>query len=354
MALLEEDGFAKLLKTETDAHLFLLFGDDGYLKDYYCGRLVDKTVDESMKLFNYHVYQDGETPLEEIFADADNLPMMAEKTCLLVRNYPLDALKKDELKAFEKRLADVPDSTVMIFFFGTDEVVYNPTKGSKWNAAVKLFIQYGHAVRLDHRTPAKIAAMLVKRAKDRGTSIAPEEARYFIDCVGEDMQALFNEFNKLCAFSQGQPITKEMIDLTATKSVEASVFDISAAIFSGNTDKAFATANELLRQKTELQPILGALASAYVDIYRYKVALNAGKGYSDFGEAMGYKGNQSYRFNKIAAFTRKSSIASIRRAIDVLSEADVRSKSTKKDDGVLLTETIAKMAACADLGKKPQ
>lgn len=352
MAFLEEDGFAKLLKTDFSDHLFLIFGDDSYLKDYYCGRLADRIVDESMKLFNFHVYQDDETSLEEIFADADNLPMMAEKTCLLVRNYPLDELKKDELKDFEKRLTDVPDSTVLIFFYGTEDVAYNPTKGSKWNAAVKLFIQHGQAVKLDHRTPAKIAAMLVKRAKDRGTVIAQPEAQYFVECVGDDMQALLNEFNKLCAYSQGQPITKEMIDTTATKSVEASVFDISAAIFNGNTDRAFATANELLRQKTELQPMLGALASAYVDIYRYKVALNTGKGYSDFAEAFGYKGNQSYRFNKIYAFARKSSIGSIRKAIDVLSEADVRSKSTKKDDAVLMTETIAKLAACADLGRK--
>ena len=352
MALLEEDGFGKLLKTDFNDHLFLIFGDDSYLKDYYCARLVNRTVDESMKLFNYHVYQDDETSLEEIFADADNLPMMAERTCLLIRNYPLADLKKEELKAFEKRLTDVPDSTVMIFFFGTDDVVYNPTKGSRWNGVIKLFIQYGQAVRLDHRTAAKIAAMLVKRAKDRGAAIAQPEAQYFVECVGEDMQALLNEFNKLCAFSQGQPITKEMIDVTATKSVEASVFDISGAIFSGETDKAFATANELLRQKTELQPILGALSSSYVDIYRYKVALNANKGYSDFGEAFGYKGNQSYRFNKIAAFARKSSIGSIRKAIDVLAEADVRSKSTKKDDAVLLTETIARLAACVDLGKK--
>ena len=351
MALLEEDGFAKLLKTDFTDHLFFLFGDDSYLKDYYCGRLVDKTVDESMKLFNYHVYQDDETSLEEIFADADNLPMMAEKTCLLVRNYPLDELKKDALKDFEKRLADVPETTVMIFFFNTEDVVYNPTKGSKWNAVVKLFVQYGHAVRLDHRTSSKIAAMLVKRAKDRDASITQQEAQYFVECVGDDMQALLNEFNKLCAFSQGQPITREMIDATATKSVEASVFDISAAIFSGDTDKAFATANELLRQKTELQPMLGALSSAYVDIYRYKVALNAGKGYSDFCEAFGYKGNQSFRFNKISAFARKSSIGSIRKAIDVLSDADVRSKSTKKDEAVLLTETIARLAACAQKGK---
>lgn len=346
MALLNEDGFAKLLKSGFTDHLFFIFGDDDYLKDYYCGKLVNATVDESMKLFNYHVYQDGETDLDEIFADAENLPMMAEKTCLLVRNYPLQELKKEQLAAFEKQLAEAPETAVMIFFFNTLEVEYNVAKSAKWNNVVKLFIKYGQAVQLNHRTTAKIVNLLVKRAKDRGTSIAPAEAQYFIECVGEDIQTLLNEFNKLCAFSQGQPVTKEMIDATAVKSVAASVFDISVNIIGGNTDKAFATANELLRQKASLQSMMGAMISTYVDLYRYKVALNAGKGYSDFAEAFGYKGNSSYRFNKLSAFARKSSIGSIRRAIDILSEADVRSKSTRADDAVLMTETIAKLASC--------
>ncbi len=346
MPYLEEDGFAKLLKTDFTDHLFFIFGDDGYLKDYYCGKLVDRTVDESMKLFNYYVYQDDDTSLDEIFADAENLPMMAEKTCLLVRNYPLQEFKKEQLKQLEQQLSDLPETSVVIFFYNTLEVEYHATKSAKWNNVVKLFLKYGQVVRLDHRSTAKIAGMLVKRAKDRGTSISQGEAQYFIECVGEDMQTLLNEFNKLCAFSQGQPVTKEMIDATAVKTVEASVFDISVNIFNGNTDKAFATANELLRQKTAVQAMLGAMISSYVDIYRYKVALNAGRDLSDFAESFGYTGGYSYRFKKIADFARKSSIADIRKAIEILSEADVKSKSTKADPQILMTETIARLASC--------
>ena len=346
MPLIEEDGFARLLKSEPQQNLFFIFGDDSYLKDYYCDKLVDKTVDEAMKTFNFHVYQDDETDLDDIFADADNLPMMAEKTCLLVRNYPLHELKDARLAAFEKQLADVPETTVMIFFYNTLPVEYNTKKSTKWNNVVKLFIRYGTVVQLDHRTPAKIAAMLVKRAKDRGAVIAQPEAQYFVECVGEDMQMLLNEFNKLCAYSQGQPVTREMIDATAVKSVEASTFDISAALFSGNADRAFAIVNELLRQKTELPPILGALAMAYVDVYRCKVALNADRTYTDFAESFGYTGNSSYRLKKVMPFAKSSSISAIRKAIEILSEADVRSKSTKTDPQILMTETIAKLANC--------
>ncbi|MBQ6119853.1 MAG: DNA polymerase III subunit delta [Clostridia bacterium] len=350
MPLLEEDGFAKLLKNDIRDNLFFIFGDDDYLKGFYCDRLVAKTVDESMKLFNYHVYQDDSTDLETIFAEAENLPMMAERTCLLVRNYPLQDLKKEQLARLEQMLDNLPETSVLIFFFNTIPVTYNGGKSGKWGGVVSMFLKRGVVVRLDHRSKEKIAAMLVRGAKERGAVIGQAEALYFAECVGDDLQFLLNEFNKLCAYSEGQPITKEMIDVTAVKSVEANVFEISASIFGGNTDKAFAIANELIRQKTELQPILGAMASAYVDIYRLKAALNAGRHTADFADAFGYKGNSSYRFRKIDGFARKSSIGSIRKAIDILAEADVRSKSSGADGAILLTETIAKLASCVSAG----
>ena len=346
MPLIEEDGFAKLLKTDVRDNLFFIFGEDDYLKEYYCGRLVKKTVEESVQLFNFHVYQDDETELETIFADAENLPVMAEKTCLLVKNYPLHELKKERLKELEKMLDGLPETSVMIFCYSSLPVEYNAEKKGRWNSVVSLFLKRGQVVRLDHRTRARIAAMLVRTAKDRNAVIEQAEALYFVECVGDDLQTLLNEFNKLCAFSCGEKITKDMIDATAVKSIEASVFAISSSIFSGDTDKAFATANELLRQKTEVQSILGAMISSYVDIYRYKAALNAGRGYSDFGPAFGYKGNYSYRFKKIESFTRRMGIGSVRKAIDILSDADVRSKSTRIDDAILITETIAKLASC--------
>lgn len=348
MPLLDEDGFSKLLKTEWKDHLFFIFGEDDYLKDYYCDKLVSQIVDENLKAFNLHVYQDDETPLDDIFADAENWPMMADRTCLLVRNYPLNELKKEELKAFEKKLSDVPETTVMVFFYNALPVEYSGKKGGKWSGVVNLFVKYGQAAKLDHRSPAKIAAMLVKRAGDRNAVIKQPEALYFTECVGYDMQTLLNEFNKLCAYSEGQPITRDMIDATAVKCVEASVFDISASLFNGKTDKAFSVANELIRQKTELQPMLGAMISSFVDIYRCKVALNAGMGYDDFAETLGYTGNYSYRFNKIISFARKSSIGSIRKELEILSDADVRSKSTKVDPQSLMTETIAKLASCME------
>lgn len=342
MPFTDEDSFAKILKNGTEHNIFLFCGEDDYLKEFYCNGLTSKTVDETCRFFNFHKYEDDETDLDTIFADADNLPVMSEKTCLLVRNYPLDKLSAKELQNFEDTLKNIPDTTVIIFYFNSS--VIPSGKNAKWDSVIKIFDKYGIVARIDHRTPAKTAKLLVSRAKERGTSIDYDTAMYLIDCVGDDLQIILNEFNKICAFSCGEPVTKEMIDMTAAKSVEASVFDISASIFSGNTDNAFRILNELLRQKVSSSAIIGALSTAYVNAYRLKVAFNCDKGPEDFSKEFQYK-ETKYTFGKISQFVKKSKISSLRNALNVLSEADVKSKSSSTPDSILLTELITKLAS---------
>lgn len=345
MSLTDEDLFAKMLKSEINRNIFLFCGDDDYLKEHYCGLLISKTIGNAPEFFNLHKYEDDNTELDEIFADAENLPVMSEKTCLVARNYPLSELSTSAVSEFENNLKSIPETTVLIFWFSAEKI---PTgKNAKWDGIVKLFDKYGVVVKIDHRTTAKTAKLLVSRAKEKGTSIDPETAMYLLDCVGDDLQTVLNEFNKVCAFSEGKPVTKEMIDMTAVKSVEASVFDISESIFSGNTDKAFSVLSELLRQKVPASSVIGALGSAYVNVYRLKVALNAEKTVSDFAGEYQYK-ETKYTFNKIAPFARKSSLSSIKKALDILSKADITSKSSKISDEMLLTRLISELASCRE------
>ena len=346
MPLIDEEGLKRLLKNEISEHIFLLFGDDAYLKEGYAERL-EKAVlgDETLRFFNFHSYEDDTTSLEEIFSDAETLPVMAERTLLRVKNYPLNALGEKDMKALEELLKNAPPHAVLLFTYPTVDFTCQKRDYPKWVPVIDLFKKYGTAAECSHRTGRKLAQMLIRGAADRGTSIGESEAVYMIESCGDDMTNLLNEFNKLCAYADGRPVTKEMIDETVTKTVEASVFDISASIFSGDADRAFAIAGELLRQKTPVQSVLGALDQAYMTIYRYKVALAANRTVQDLMTDMGYKNDQSYTFKKIAGFASKTSMKTVRTAIDVLSEADIKSKSTATPPETLLTEVIARLSA---------
>ena len=341
MAPINEEKLAKLIKDGVKQNIWLLFGNDIFLKDLYCDRLVKATVNESLKAFNLRVFNDEEADIGEILAAADILPVMSERTCVLVRNFPLASLRKDEIAELENGLRDMSETTVLIFFFGTINFEYGKKDFQKWTDIVNLVSKYGICAQLDKRTPERTAKILVARAKDRNTRISAEDARYLVDTVGGDMQTVQNEFNKVCSFADGKPVTREMIDEVCTKSIEASVFDISKCIFGGDIDRAYKLMNELLRQKTPLPAIIGAMASAFVNAYRFKLALNADRSPAEFKETFKYYGNLS----EISSFVRATKLSSLKECITVLLDADAKSKSTSTDAAILLTELTARLAA---------
>lgn len=346
MAIIDEDGFSRLLKAPLKDHIFCIFGDDAYLKEVYADRLQKAVIkDDALSFFNLHTYEDDETPLEDILEDADILPVMTDRTCLLIKNYPLSDLGEEALKTLETNLRETPETSVLIFHYSAQDFTNNKREYPKWNRVITMFSKCGVAVELSHRTQRKMIQMLIKGAGSRGASIGEAEAEYLINICGDDLGNLLNEFNKLCSYADGSPITTEMIDSIATKSVEASVFDISAMIFSGDADRAFAIVYELLRQKTPMQSIIGALNQSYMTVYRYKVMKTANKSLQELTEDMGYKTDQSYVFRKIAAFANKTDISRIRRSLDILIEADIASKSTAASPETLLTGVIAKLCA---------
>ena len=349
MPVIDERQLKAAIKNAGETNVWLLFGEDGFLKDFYCGKLLDACLDDGFRAFNLRVFQDDENDLDEIFADAETLPMMAPRRVLLIRNYPLSELGKNQLQAFEKRLASIPPTSVLIFFYNTLPVEYNPKKPDKWTAVIDAVGRRGIAAQLTHRTPAQIAAALIKNAKNGekripGT-IGEAEALYLIEQTGADFLQLQNEFDKLCAYADGKPITKEMIDAVCVKTVEADVFRLSTAIFGGDADRAFEIARALLRQKTPLQQIMGALIKAYADLYRYKVASAAGRGPADFAEAFGYK--YLGPFQEIARVAGRMDMAAVTRSLEILTETDIKSKSTGDDPAVLLTQTVAALSAVA-------
>lgn len=343
MKPINEDDLKRRLKSGPFPRVWFIFGDDGYLKDFYLAKITDLTVPEDLRFFNLHTYNEDETSLEDIFADAENLPVMCNKTCLVVRNFPLQSLGTNQLDTLKKQLENIPETTVMIFFYNTVDVVYNEKKpGEKWTSIINLFCDCGTAVELNHRTKAGIAAMLVKKASARGTSISQEDALYFVNVAGDDMQTLINEFDKLCAYSSGEPVTQDMIDTVTVKSVEANVFEITSSVFAGDTDRAYEILDELLRQKAKPVEIIGAMANAYVNLYRQKTAASNSKTVRDFSEAYGYKNDWQFKYT--TPYVGKMSTGKIRRSIELLLQTDIKGKTGAADETVL-KELISMLAA---------
>ena len=339
MAVIGEAEMKAQIKSGEFSGAYLVFGEESYLKEYYVNKLKSKLVDPAFSDFNLHSYEGKNTSIDEILMDAQMLPMMSEYTVVVVHDYPLDksAGDADKLKEFFK---DMPESSVIIFWMDTIEV--DPKRNNKWKKLVNLFSENGSAVNLEKRSEGELVRLIVASAKKRGCSIEPQRARYLISVVGSDIQTIFSELEKICAYAGEREITKADIDELAVKSLQARVFDLSRFILKGDSDSAYGVLNTLFAQKEEPIGILSVISSCYVDMYRVKCAKAAGVSESDVGNYYPYKGRE-FLLRNAARDGAYISINTLREALDLLSKSDELMKSTSIDKQLLLEETVSKL-----------
>lgn len=344
MAILNEDGLRKRIKTETPHGLLCIFGEDTYLKDFYLNKLIDAAVDPALAAFNKRVFTRDERELIDIYEAIEALPMMSEYQCVLVRDYPFPDLKKEDFKSLQQVLSDLPETTLLLIFIGDPEIEYNPKKPDKWTKYFDLFGKYGTLVNLSHRTENAIVKTLVNAAKERKTSIDPDTAQYLIDRAGTDLQTLLNEFNKLCAYADGEPVSRQMIDECVQQSVEASVFDICHALLAGNADRAFEILHELIRRRIDAQTLVGGMAFNWIDLYRAKAAALEGNRLTDYAEQFNYRKKPSSALQTTVQDAKKCTRKQIIQALDILADADAKLKSRSVNGALLLEETLVRLA----------
>ncbi len=338
MGKLREEQLKEQLKSRSFSNLYLIYGEENYLKEYYVNKLKKALVDSDFADFNLHIHEKGSS-LDDILMDAQMMPMMGEYTVVVVHDYPLTDSKEymEKLKEFFK---DVPETCVLVFWL--DSITFDEKKDSKWISIVNAFSKAGDAVNLARRSEGDLAKLVMTRAKKRGCEIDNSSARYLVNAVGLDIQTVINETEKICAYLPSGTITREVIDKLAVKSLQARVFDLSKYILSGDSDRAYNSLRALFAQREDAIPILAVISSYYIDMYRAKCAKASGVTERDVMDYYNY-GVRDWVLTNAARDGARISVVSLRQAIDILSKTDELMKSTAVDRNLLLEETVAKL-----------
>lgn len=337
MASLNESALKEKIKNSPEG-IYLIYGEEGYLKKVYVDKIVSATVEEDFADFNLHVFDGKETGLDEIYESAIEVPMMAETKCVVVKDFPIESMNEDALEELERLLSDTPEDTALVFTY----VSYEP-KGGSWNKAVKLFDSYGSTVKFDKKTSVDLSKTLESGAKKRNKTFDRGVANYMVTCVGSDLNTLLNEIEKVCAYAEGEVITRSDVDAVCIKSLDAKVFDMIRDLSSGRFDTAFRKLLLLFEQREDENQILGALVANYADIYRAKAAVKAGEKAEAAGNYYNYKGKE-FRLTNAARSSSSLSFDEITKCIEILAEADKSMKTFASDNRLVLEQAVVKLA----------
>jgi DNA polymerase-3 subunit delta len=339
MGRIGEAELKEQIKSGEFSNVYFIYGEESYLKEYYVKKLKDKLAGGAFSDFNFHQYEAKNSSIDDILQDAQTLPMMSDYTFILVHDYPLNKSTSD-VNALKEFFKDIPESCILVFWF--DNIDVDTKKESKWKTIEGLFAKAGSSVNLEKRSESDIAKLIVASAKKRNCTIDSNTARHLISVSGNDIQTLFSELEKICAYASGREITKQDIDELATKSLQARVYDLSKYILASNGDGAYSVLNTLFAQKEEPISILAVISSCYIDMYRVKCAKAANENENELANYYSYKGRE-FLIRNASRDCRNISFEALRKSIDVLQRTDEMMKSSTIDKSILLEETIAKL-----------
>lgn len=341
-----ESELKKHLNSGHFKNLYLCFGEEKMLVKRSV-ELIEKKIsgEEALNEFNYHIFG-ADSDIGEISITADIIPFMSERNILRINDMDIDKLKKSDFDALMTILKKLPDTTVVIFAMPTLELTSKTAK-SQFKKLMSFIDKNGVCIELTHRSGLALERDLCKWAKAGGCTMSELTAHKLIQYAGEDLNRLNGEMKKLTAYADGAEITPEMIELLVSKSTEASVYDLFGYIVAGNTDKAINAISVLFYQQVSGVYICTVLSGAYLDAYRVRIGIEAGKSTGEIGEDFGYK-NRSWVLGKIIKQIRPVTTKALRRSLDELIDVQTRLVTETADERIEIERLVCKLALIAE------
>lgn len=338
------------LKSGELSPIWFLYGEEAYLVAHYAQMVADTAVPaDGMEDFNRHVFDGTALSLDALEAAVEAMPLMGEHTCVWVKDYDAGAANAATTERMKAILAKAEEPCVLLF----SVTAFTPDmkKNAKWKAFLKEVDKRGVSACFEHRSVSDIAALLMRGAQKRGAVLARPIANMMIEQCGNDLFLLNNELDKLCAVvGEGGEITAAIVEKTAVRQLDASVYELSKALLQKRYDAAYACIATLFACGEEPIRILAVLSETYVDLYRAKVAAIGGEQATALTEVFAYRGRE-FRLRNAARDCRALSLGAIRDSLELLGKADTRMKTNAaKQHRLILEETVARLILIAKAG----
>lgn len=337
------DGLSELksaLKRESPANLYIFYGDEDYLRDYYLTEMRKKTVPDGMESFNLRIFQGKDLELQALSEAVEAVPMMSDRTLVLV--YDWDLFKNEERRdRLQAMFEDLPDYVCLVFLYDTME--FKPNANTKLGKYLKTKAQM---VEFRAQEQSDLNNWIRRRLhKNWDKDIDNPAAEYLTFLCGGLMTNLSGEVDKLGAYAKGRAVTKKDIDAVCDPVLDARAFQMTDAIGTGNYDKAMELLSQLLRMGESPIYILAAVGRLFRQIWSARLALENRKGDGYVAQLWDMK--SSWQVRKLSESARRYPLSWCRKAVQMTQKADWEMK-LGGDGESILTELLLKLAV---LGK---
>lgn len=341
MPVVKRETLKEDIKNGRLASVYFLYGEETFLVKSYAERIKKKALgsdDSGMNL----VETSGNPDISMLTDHIEAVPFFADRKVIMINDFnPENVEEGEQTEDLINMLKNVPETAVLIFYL--TGITFS-TRTSKVKKLLEEIKKYAAVCEFKLMTAKEVANVITAKVKKEKRVISPANANYLAEITLCDLNLSSVETDKLCSYvGEGKEITKDIIDKMVEKRLETKVFSLSDAMLSNNRKKSFQILNELFEQRAEPIAVLAALASAYSELYMYKAAINSNVSFNQVAADNKFASTKIYFAQKKYNQAKNMDIRMLRKASEIIFDADTKLKSVKIDGRILLEETVLKL-----------
>lgn len=353
MIFQEENQLLQHIKLGHLYRVYLLYGEEKYLKELYLKRLVRLASPEQFEEFNFHRFDGGELEVDRLIEACESLPFLAGQRCVVVEKFDFEGMPAADREKLTRLLEDPPETTVLILVVDKEDFSAKKSAGAK--KLIALCDKAGAVLELKRRSMSDLVRFIRSRLEPRGCTIAREDCEMLAERCERNMLTLSGELEKLAAYMQAKHgadsahparVTAQIIEEVTCKTVSGSVYDLAKAILADRFEKAMRIVEDLLYLRYQPTAILAALSGAYIDLYVAKTARSMGAGESEIKQNFSYRGRDFVVRNSLRD-CQKYPLPVLRDSIQYLAQTDYRLKTSRADSRILLEQAVTELFVIA-------
>ena len=242
------------IKTGEFKQIYLLYGEEAFLKNSYKNRLKEAIIgDDTM---NFARFEGKGLDVDELIRLADTMPFFAERRLILVED---SGFFKSASDALVQYLPSMPDTTILLFV---------ETEVEK---------DMGYAAELNRQDSAQLARWAGGILTREQKKITKHTMELFLSMAGDDMENIRMELEKLISYTLGREvITDEDVLAVCTVQVTNRIFEMVSAIVNRQPRKAMDLYEDLLTLKEPPMRILFLIARQFNQLLQVKDLMGKG------------------------------------------------------------------------------
>lgn len=275
--------------------------------------------------FGLQKIDSGEVELSALRDALMQLPFLVAKKLVIIRS-PFTS--KPVLELLDDLYDQIPEEI---------DVLLVDSKSDKRMRLYKRLQKKGSIQEFFSLKGSALVKWVVEYAHELHTEIKNSDAEYLVERVGTSQMILARELEKLAI---DKPITRDIIEHRTDQQLQSTIFELLDYVFAGDSERSFRIYDELLAQKTDPSEILPLIAWQ-LNIFAV-VMYSSSKNPSDIASSARI---HPFVVGKALKITRKISKQSLKEAIAMTLDADLKMKTSSGDSEDVLRVLLLKLTS---------